>query len=415
MSVDAQVLPPETIRRRLYVALEGGPAAGTTGLVIEGVLIVLIVANVVGYILQSVPWIDERYWPQLIALEIISVAIFTIEYIARLWVAPEDMTLDGLGGTKARLRTIAKPMMLIDFLAIAPSYVMVFIPFFDLRFLRLIRLLRLLKIARYSPALSTLVHVLVEERRALYGTLLLMLCAVVFAAAAMHAAEGGVQPEAYGSIPEAMWWAITTLTTVGYGDVVPITAAGKAIAGLTMIVGLGLFALPVGIIATGFVNSIHRRDFVVTFGMLARVPLFRGFDVHILSEMMHLLRSEVVNEGGMISARGEVATAMYFIVSGEVEAQLSDENLRFGPGDFFGELALLHETMRSANIVARTQCRLLVLSTDEFAGLMHKHPALEKHMEREARRHIEKFGYASEFTKTETTEARTARDDAREV
>lgn len=410
----AEAQHPESFRRQLYVALEGGLAGGRLGRGIEALLIVLIIGNVAGYILQSVPSIERDYGHLLIWFEFISVAIFTVEYIARLWVAPEDLTMTDTNPHRARFGAVVKPMMVIDFLAIAPAYVMLFVPFFDLRFLRLIRLLRLLKIARYSPALSTLVHVIVEERRALYGTLLLMLCAVVFAAAAMHAVEGSIQPDAFGSIPEAMWWAITTLTTVGYGDVVPITAFGRAIAGVTMIVGLGLFALPVGIIATGFVNSIHRRDFVVTFGMLARVPLFRDFDAHILGELMHLLRSEVVAPGGIISARGEVATAMYFIVSGEVEAQLPDENLHFGPGDFFGELALLHETMRSATIIARSQCRLLVLSTEEFGGLMRKHPALEKHMESTARKHIARFGKTSEFAKAEAAQAGSARDEARE-
>lgn len=405
----------ESLRRKLYVALEGGHAGGTLGGVIEAVLIVLIVGNVTAYILQSVPWIDRDYWHLLIAFEIISVAIFTVEYAARLWVAPEDLTMADATPARARFGSMAKPMMLIDFLAIAPAYVALVIPFFDLRFLRLIRLLRLLKIARYSPALSTLMHVIVEERRALYGTLLLMLCAVVFSAAAMHAAESTVQPRSFGTIPAAMWWAITTLTTVGYGDVVPVTALGRAIAGTTMIVGLGLFALPVGIIATGFVNSIHRRDFVVTFGMLARVPLFRDFDAHILGELMHLLRSEVVAPGGIISARGEVATAMYFIILGEVEAQLPGENLHFGPGDFFGELALLHETMRSATIVARSPCRLLVLSTEDFAKLMRKYPALEKHMEATARDHIARFGKTSEFAKAEATSTGSARDEARET
>ena len=130
--------------------------------------------------------------------------------------------------------------------------------------LRLFRLLRLLKIARYSPALSTLGAVVRAERRALFGTFLLLICAVLIAATLMHLVEGRVQPTVFGTIPDAMWWAVTTLTTVGYGDVIPVTPLGRMIAGLTMIAGLGLFALPVGIIATGFVETIHRKDFVVT-------------------------------------------------------------------------------------------------------------------------------------------------------
>jgi voltage-gated potassium channel len=226
----------------------------------------------------------------------------------------------------------------------------------------------------------------------LFGTLLLMLCATVFAAASMHAVEGAVQPDAFGSIPDSMWWAITTLTTVGYGDVVPVTALGKLVAGLTMVAGLGLLALPVGIIATGFIDTIHRRDFVVTFGMLARVPLFKGFSARILSEILNLLRSQSVASGGIIAVRGAPAHAMYFVVSGEVEAELPHRNIRFGPGDFFGELALLHETHRRATIVAMSHCRLLALSAEDFAMLIRKHPVLKKRIEDAAREHLKDMG-----------------------
>src|SRR6201999_220882 len=170
-------------------------------------------------------------------LETVSVVIFTFEYIARLWTAPEDPTCQG-GRWGSRISFALRPMMIIDFLSIAPAYIAIFIPFVDLRFLRLIRLLRLLKIARYSPALSTLAQVLAEERRALYGTVLLLLCAMVFAAAAMHVVEGADPKanEAFHTMPGAMYWAITTLTTVGYGDVTPTTGLGRFIAGVTMIV-----------------------------------------------------------------------------------------------------------------------------------------------------------------------------------
>ncbi len=393
--------PRESFRRRVFVALEGSHAGGEIGTFIEVTLIALIVTNVVAYTLQSVPAIERHFWRQLIGFEIVSVAIFTIEYALRLWTAPEDPLVPEGGPLKSRLRYALKPMMVIDFLAIAPAYVTFFIPFLDLRFLRLVRLLRLLKIARYSPALSTLGHVIKEERRALIGTLLLLLCATIFAAALMHAVEGSVQPKAFGTIPDAMWWAIATLTTVGYGDVVPVTVLGRIVAGLTMIVGLGLFALPVGIVATGFVTNIHRRDFVITFGMLSRVPLFEGFEPRILAEIMNLLRAQLVPPGTIISARGDAAAAMYFIVSGDVEVELSNRALRFTAGDFFGELALLRNTMRSATVVSLTQCRLLTLSADDFAQLLRQHPALEKKMRHAARTAVKAFSDADEFAQAE--------------
>jgi len=400
-----------SLRHRIYVVLEGGRASGTLGAVVDGALIALIIANVAAYTLQSVPSIERVYLGDLVEFEIISVAIFTIEYALRLWSAPEDPLLLDHSAVRGRLAYAMRPLMLIDFLAIAPTYLAPFFPLFDLRILRLVRLLRLLKIARYSPALSTLVQVVAEERRALFGTLLLLLCATVFAAASMHAVEGAVQPKLFGTIPDSMWWAVTTLTTVGYGDAVPITAAGRMVAGFTMILGLGLFALPVGIIATGFVNAIHRRDFVVTFGMLVRVPLFREFDAHVLGEIMNLLRAQMVAPGSIISARGQPAATMYFIVSGEVDAVLPQRRMRFGPGDFFGELALLHEATREATIVAVTQCRLLALAADDFASLLSRHPELERRVQEMAEERLKAFGGAGDISKEEIAQAGRARDD----
>ena len=405
----------EPLRRRVYLVLEGGRAGGVLGGLVETFLIILILLNVIGFTLQSVPSIRHLYWFDLSAFEIVSVAIFSIEYALRLWVSAEDPIISELGPWRGRLRAALKPLLLIDFLAVAPVYFTMFFPFLDLRFLRLVRLLRLLKIARYSPALSTLAQVIANERRALFGTLLLILCATVFAAACMHAVEGAVQPEAFGSIPNSMWWAITTLTTVGYGDVVPITALGKLVAGLTMVAGLGLLALPVGIIATGFMDTIHRRDFVVTFGMLARVPLFKGFSARILSEILNLLRAQSVASGGIIAVRGAPAHAMYFVVSGEVEAELPHRNIRFGPGDFFGELALLHETHRRATIVAMSHCRLLALSAEDFAMLIRKHPALKKRIEDAAREHLKDIGNEDgDLAQSEMTSAQNNHFDYRD-
>jgi voltage-gated potassium channel len=382
----------QKLRRRVYLVLEGGPAHGLLGGVVETFLIVLIIANVVAFTLQSVPSVRQPYWLDLKVFEVFSVAVFTIEYALRLWVSIEDPLVREKGRWRGRLVAALKPTMIIDFLAVAPVYFTVFFPFLDFRFLRMVRLLRLLKIARYSPALSTLGRVLMAERRALFGTVLLIICATVFAAAAMHAAEGAVQPEKFGTIPGSMWWAITTLTTVGYGDEVPITALGRVIAACTMVMGLGILALPVGIVANGFMTTIHQREFIVTFGMLARVPLFKELDATVLGEIMNVLRSQSVAHGTIISVKGAPAHAMYFIVSGEVEAELPGRRVQFGPGDFFGELALLHQTHRRATIVALTNCRLLALSAEDFATLTRKHPLLRHHIEEAAKEHIARAG-----------------------
>jgi voltage-gated potassium channel len=402
-----------TPRHRAYVLLEGGQSGGFVAFMVELVLVSLIIANVVAYTLESIPEIGDRYDTFFTWLERASVVIFTIEYIVRLWTAPEDPTAMR-GRLWGRVSYALRPMMVIDLISFAPAYVALFIPFIDLRFLRLIRLLRLLKIARYSPALSTLMQVLAEERRALYGTLLLLLCAMVFAAAAMHVIEGGVAGAnpAFTTMPGSMYWAITTLTTVGYGDTYPITALGRFVAGITMIAGLGLFALPVGIVATGFVNSIHRRDFVVTFGMLSRVPLFRGIDAQIIGELMTMLRARAVSGGTIISAAGARADAMYFVISGEVEASLQGRKIRFRTGDFFGELALLEETMRAATVVAVEPSRILTLAVDDFNHLLNRHPGLTRRIHKMAAARAEDIAQAGAISESEIKAARRMRKRA---
>ncbi|MEJ1967408.1 MAG: cyclic nucleotide-gated ion channel [Rhizomicrobium sp.] len=376
--------PGERLRRRTYLALEGGQFGGPLGVIVETVLIALIILNVVAYTLQSIPQFERDHRTALSIIELVSLVVFTLEYLARLWTAPEDPAAGERGPVMGRLYYALTPLMVVDFIAVAPTFIAIFVPFLDLRVLRLVRLLRLLKIARYSPALSALARVLSEERRALYGSLLLFLCAMILFAAAMHAVEGGVQPDKFGTIPKAMWWSVSTLTTVGYGDSVPHTPLGRLLAGFAMIVGLGLVALPVGIVATGFANSIHRRDFVVTFGMLARVPLFEGFDAKTIGEIMDHLRAYTVSSGDVISTHGERTAAIYFVVAGEVEAQMDGRKKRFAAGDFFGELAGNSEDMRDAVIIASKPGRLLELSGGDLEHLARGRPGLREQLRKRA-------------------------------
>ncbi len=373
----------QTLRSRMHHILEGGHPAGTRGAVMENLLLALIVANMIAAALETVPSIDAAYGMQLLAFEVLSVAIFTTEYLLRLWTVPEDPRFRKAGALSGRLRYACQPLMIVDFLAIAPAYIGLFFPIVDLRFLRIFRLLRALKIARYSPALATLWHVIVSERRALLGTIIILLGVTTVLAQVMYIAEGSIQPQIFGTLPDSMWWAITTLTTVGYGDAIPITALGKIIAGITMILGVGLIALPVGIVATGFVQEIHRRDFVVTWSMLSSVPLFEDFDHATLGEIMSALRSRVVAADSRITSAGEPAQAMYFVVSGQVEEETSGdrENRSLGPGTYFGESALYHGRPHRASVTARSHTRLLELSAEDFNGLVKRHPRLRKRVE----------------------------------
>src|SRR5262249_2990718 len=164
----------------------------------------------------------------------------------------------------------------------------------------------------------------------------------------MYLIEREAQPDKFGTIPDAMWWAIVTLATVGYGDVTPITPLGKLFASVVILGGLVIVALPVGIIATAFANEIHRREFVVTWRMVARGPLFAGLEAADIADISRLLRAQLVEAGTVIVRRGDVGQSMYFVASGSVEVELPKKKIRLGAGDFFGEVAVLQRTRRSA-------------------------------------------------------------------
>ena len=221
------------------------------------VIMLLIALTVVIVFIETIPQVRDEYGPWFIGFEYVSIALFTIEYIARLWSAAE---IDPEQPWRSRWRYATSPLAIVDLLAVAPFYLGLFIQV-DTRYLRVIRLLRVLKLTRYSRSLTTLLQVLRNEFPGIISALGILLILIVFASAGIYLVEHKAQPDAFGSIPQAMWWATITLTTVGYGDVVPITLAGKALGIVITILGVGFAALPAGIIASGFtVEMQNRRD-----------------------------------------------------------------------------------------------------------------------------------------------------------
>jgi len=290
----------------------------------------------------------------------------------RAWAAPAPAS-----DARASQKYALSPAGLVDLIAVLPFWLALVLPA-DFRIVLVFRIVRFFKITRYSPAMRSLLDVLYRERRALFGCLVITLGIALVAATAMHLAEGRVQPDKLGTIPEALWWAIVTLGTIGYGDVVPVTALGKLIASGTIVLGLVVIALPVGIIATAFADQIHRRNFIVTWGMIARVPLFAELDAAAISDIMGLLRAQVAEAGEVVVHAGDPAHSMYFIASGEVEVALKKERLRLGVGQFFGEVAVLRRARRSATAVVTTRTNLLVLDAQHLRALMQRDPRIAK-------------------------------------
>jgi voltage-gated potassium channel len=361
------------LRRRVYQVLEQGLVGDRVSILVDRLLVLLIIANLVAVALETVPSLAARYGVLFDAVESLSLVVFTAEYALRVWCAVEYGPHRHMSPLAARLRYATSPGGIVDLVAVLPFWLAPFVPA-ELRVLQALRVVRFFKIARYSPAMRSLLDVLYRERRALFGCLVITLGTALVSAALMHLAEGGVQPDKLGTIPDSLWWSIVTLGTIGYGDVVPVTALGKLIATATIFLGLVLMALPVGIIATAFAEQIHRRDFIVTWAMIARVPLFAELDAAEISDIMELLRAQVAEAGQVIVRAGEAAHSMYFIASGEVEISVRHERLRLGVGQFFGEVAVLRRARRSATVTALSRTSLLVLDAQDLHALMQRDP-----------------------------------------
>jgi voltage-gated potassium channel len=362
-------------RRRLYLFLDQSADIGGVSASINWILIGVIVVTLVATVMQSVPAIAAAHGRAFEIVEYAAATIFSIEYALRLWTAAEHPPWRSLSAPQAALRWSMSPAGLIDLAAVLPFWLS-FLVSSDVRVVLVLRLLRFFKLGRYSPGMRSLLEALYAERRALFGCFVILVGATLMSAALMHLAESAVQPEKFGTIPDAMWWAIVTLGTIGYGDAVPVTMVGRLIAGLTIFTGLLMVALPVGIVATAFANEVHRRDFVVTWGLVARIPLFSQLSATQIADVMKILRAQKVEKGAIIARRGEPAHSMYLIVDGEVEIRLRHRHVRLSSGDFFGEIAALRQTRRSATVQALLPTRLLALDASDLRSLMDREPQI---------------------------------------
>ena len=381
-----------TLRRRLFELLESGNRFRPGARALDVFLCLLIVANVAAVAAETVLPIYRRFTLLFHVFEAISVTVFAFEYLVRLWVCVEHPPFQCERPWRARLRFARTPLMIIDFLAVMPSFLFALFGA-DFRFLRVFRLVRLLKLVRYSGALATLLRVVYEERRALGAAVIIMFGLMMLSASVIYFIERQAQPDTFGSIPAAMWWAMATLTTVGYGDAVPVTGLGKLVGGLVTVFGIGMYALPVAIIASGFRTEFQRRDFVITWGMVARVPLFAGLDPLAVSKIARLLHSRVVPPNYSIVRRGEHSDAMYFISPGVAEVDLPTGGLQLAEGDFFGEIGLLYDTTRTASVIARTECRLMMLDAHDFHRLLEDNPDLRQEIMRIAEHRLHYGGW----------------------
>jgi voltage-gated potassium channel len=363
--------------------MEVGHGEDRASRLFDAFIVALILLNIAAFIAETVPRLAAAYGPWFHAFEVASVAIFTVEYLLRLWTAVEVPFLAKLPPWKARLSLARRPMLIIDLLAVLPFYLSQIFTL-DLRVLRVLRLLRFLKLSRYSPAMHSLLRVLSNERRALIGAGLLLLAAVLFASTGMYFLEGHAQPDRFGSVPDAAWWAIATLTTVGYGDVTPITPLGRVFGSIVMVTGLCILALPVAIIASGFTQEVNRRDFVVNWSLMSRIPMLAELDAREVGEIMPLLHAHNLPPNIEVMGAGSEGHAMYFIASGKVRLQSPELEKTFGAGEFFGVVAMLENDLHRGTFVTQSKCRLLKLHREDFHRLETANRQLAVNLRREA-------------------------------
>ena len=359
------------LRDRLYELLEHDQLPYSVGSRFAQLIVCIIIIDVLAMVLASVPEFDARFSTLFTAIKVGAVVVFALEYAARLW-SVAGHSPRKLSPAQDRTEYALSSLGIIDLLAFLPVSIALIVG-------------QRSQLVRYSPAMRSLLAALHAERRTLIGCLVILSGAVLVFASLLYAIEHDVQPEKFGTIPAAMWWAIVTLGTVGYGDVVPVTALGKVVSVFTIVGGLTMIALPVAIISTAFADEVRRRDFVVTWGMLARVPLFSHLSATEIADIMRLLRARTIEAGEVLVRRGDPASSMYFITAGEVEIELPSQRVRLSDGTFFGEIALLHRTKRSGTVKATRKTKLLALDAQDFHALIERMPALAAHVQKTAK------------------------------
>ena len=305
-----------------------------------------------GYLSINIPIIKILYWASII--------IFAIELILRI-------------GSEKKLSFLIS----IDTLVLINQ---LFFSVYDLRILRLFRLFDIFSQSRFLLPTNTLIKTIIKQKNALLGSQIMVISILLIVSTFIYFLESAVQPEVFGSIPSTMWWGIATLTTVGYGDVVPMTDLGKVLASFTMLVGIGMFALPAAILASAYYEEIQKKNFLVSFEAIASVPLFQELPIGAVGKINEKLQVILLAEHETIFSKGDEADSMFIIEYGKVKVEIENPVFLVA-GDFFGEMGLLGNAPRNATITAADDTKLLELTKADLDELSEEHPGLFKELE----------------------------------
>jgi voltage-gated potassium channel len=362
-----------TWRSRAYDLLaEQGPASAVRRAATLTILLAIAAAAASG-MFDTLPDLPSDGRAAVRWLAAAAAIVFTVEYLLRLWMAPERDA--SARAAAVRLSYALSPLGLVDLLVALPGALAV-AGLVDGILGDLAGLLALVKLARYMPGLSLVAAVFRNESRSLLAALTVLLVLLVLASGIMYVLERDAQPTVFTSIPKTMWWGIVTIASVGYGDMTPVTPLGRIFGGMVIMLGIAVFAVPAGLLATGFAAELRKRDFVVTWDAVAKVPLFAGLHARQIADIARLLKPQLVPERYLIVHRGDAADAMYFVIAGEVEVEIATP-VRLRSGQFFGEIGLIRDVERTATVTAVTECQLLRLDVGDFRRLMAQYPELE--------------------------------------
>lgn len=344
----------------------------------------------VGLLAIAISSIDglPAWLTDLLTLAVVGVAvIFMAEYAVRLWSVPESPRFAGLSDNLARLHWAVSPQGVVSLLAAVPLFAIAIGSMHaDNEHAPIFCILWVLGLSAHAPAMGTLARVISNERATLTSVIVIFVMVLIIAATGAHIAERAGQPKVFGTLPESLWWAVVTLTTTGYGDVVPMTVSGKMIGSVVMVSGILVLALMTGILATGFAEEERRREYLRVWDQVTKVPMFAELGTVTLSEIVSKLRVRHYPPRIVVVRRDEPGDSMFFIAEGEVEVRLPRGGIALGQGAFFGEMALLDRLPRSATVVTAAPTTLLVLYASDFYEIAAHIPALVEAVEREARR-----------------------------
>lgn len=373
-----------TWRLRCFDLLADGREMASAGhRIISTLILVAVLACAIAILLVTMPEMDARAIALLDRAREATDLLFTIEYVLRIWMAPEYAGELRIPDRTMRLRYLRSLAGIVDLLVILPFWINLIIPLPQDWFL-VLEMLTLFKLVRYVPGLALVATVLRGQARPLIAGFLALGVLLVMASCVMYVLERQAQPQIFASIPHALWWGIVTMGTVGYGDMVPVTALGKLFGGFVMLLGIAMFAIPAGLLASGFAEEIKRREFIVTWRAVAALPIFAHLNATNIAEIAGLLRPQVVPAGTVIVRKDDRAEAMFFIMAGEVEVDIKPNPVVLSEGQHFGEVALLRHTRRTATVRSLTECRLLALGVAEFERLLEIHPDIREHINRVA-------------------------------